>query len=278
MKRQQKTIKQQFTYTGIGLHTGEEVTMTCKPLPVNQGIKFKRLDVKQQPEVEAVIDNVVSTQRCTVIGTEEWQINTVEHLLAALNACQIDNLLIELDAEEPPITDGSSKVFYRLIEEAGVTEQQAEKEIYKLREPIYIRDGEQYLVAAPDEEFKISYTFVSQHPGVSDQFAEFNFAADNYKTELAPARTFGFAQELKKLKRAGLALGGSLDNAVLIEEDGPVNKLRFPNELGRHKVLDVVGDMKLVPEFKGHIMAVRSGHKLNSVLAQKIKAKISREE
>jgi UDP-3-O-[3-hydroxymyristoyl] N-acetylglucosamine deacetylase len=198
--------------------------------------------------------------------------------MSALNVLQIDNLLIELDANEPPITDGSARVFYELLKEVGIKEQDGDKQIYQIKEPIYIKEEKQCLVLLPAEEFKINYTFVSNHPGVDDQFGEFDFADDDYYQEIAPARTVGFAKEVKKLKEAGLALGGSLDNAILIEEDGPVNELRFANEVVRHKILDIIGDMKLTVDFRGHIMALRSGHKLNSILARKIKEKVCKEE
>ncbi|AGB42301.1 UDP-3-0-acyl N-acetylglucosamine deacetylase [Halobacteroides halobius DSM 5150] len=274
MKNKQQTIQSQFSYTGIGLHTGENVTITCKPLPVNQGIKFKRIDLASQPEVTATVENVVSTQRCTTIGQGGWEINTIEHLMSAISALEIDNLLVEIDANEPPVTDGSAKVFYQLLEKAGVKEQKATKKTHQITEPIEVRDGDQYLVLLPADELKISYTFVGNHPGLTDQFAEFNLTTGNYQEEIAPARTFGFAEEIEKLKKAGLALGGSLENAILIEADGPVNELRFENEFVRHKILDIIGDLKLAPDFKGHIIAVRSGHRLNSILAKKIKDKV----
>ncbi|GAB6137330.1 UDP-3-O-acyl-N-acetylglucosamine deacetylase [Halanaerobaculum tunisiense] len=276
--RQQQTIETEFSYTGTGLHTGEEVTIVCKPLAANEGIKFKRVDLDKQPTVEARIENVVSTKRCTTVGQDKWQINTIEHLMSALYALGIDNLLIELDANEPPVTDGSAQVFYQLLTEAGVKKQAASKEVYQVTEPIQIRQDDQYLVLLPAEEFQVSYTFVGHHAGLTDQFAEFSFTRADYETEIAPARTFGLAKEIEKLQKAGLALGGSLENAILVDETGPVNQLRFAKEFARHKILDVIGDFKLVPEFKGHIMAVRSGHKLNSLLAHKIKSKLTKGE
>ncbi|GAB6099452.1 UDP-3-O-acyl-N-acetylglucosamine deacetylase [Halanaerocella petrolearia] len=276
--RKQQTIQSKFSYTGIGLHTGQDVTITCKPLSVNQGIIFKRVDLEDQPEIEAKVENIVSTQRCTTIGQADWQINTIEHLMSALNALRIDNLLVEIDANETPVTDGSAQKFYRLLTKAGIKEQATDKMIYQIKEPIYVEEGDQYLTLLPAQEFKVSYTFVGNHPGLTDQFSEFNFASGDYETEIASARTFGFADEIEKLQKQGLALGGSLDNAILIEEDGPVNQLRFENEFARHKILDLIGDLKLVPDFKGHVMAVRSGHYLNSLLAKKVKAILEGEE
>ncbi|WP_408955159.1 UDP-3-O-acyl-N-acetylglucosamine deacetylase [Natroniella sp. ANB-PHB2] len=276
--RKQQTIKKKFSYTGVGLHTGEDVTITCKPLAVNQGIKFKRVDLPEQPELEVTVENVYSTIRCTTLGTDKWQINTVEHFLAAISAFQIDNLLIEIDANEPPVTDGSAKVFCQFLQEAGVEEQEEEVTIYQIDQPLYVRKGGQYLTILPSDQFKISYTFVSNHQGLTDQFAEYVISKEVFNEEISSARTFGFAHEVEKLQKAGLALGGSLDNAILIADDGPINKLRFSNEIVRHKILDIVGDMKLIPEFRGHIIAVRSGHELNFELAKRIKGLITKEE
>ncbi|MBM7556980.1 UDP-3-O-[3-hydroxymyristoyl] N-acetylglucosamine deacetylase [Halanaerobacter jeridensis] len=274
MERMQHTIKQKFSYTGIGLHTGQNVTITCYPLPPKQGIIFKRIDLDGEPEIKADVDNITSTNRCTTIGSQEADINTVEHFLSVINILEIDNLLVEIDANEPPVTDGSGKVFYDLFMEAGIAEQYAAKEIYQLDEAIYVKEGDQYLTVLPDEDFKISYTFVGDHESIPDQFFEYNAAQENYQELVAPARTFGFAHEVEKLQKAGLALGGSLDNAVLVDDDGPINKLRFEDEFARHKVLDLIGDMMLAPSFKGHIIAVRSGHTLNSKLAKKLKKKL----
>ncbi|MGM0502160.1 MAG: UDP-3-O-acyl-N-acetylglucosamine deacetylase [Bacillota bacterium] len=269
----QQTIKKEFSYTGIGLHTGQDVSISCHPLPPNQGIVFKRIDLPEEPEIKADVDNITSTNRCTAIGNSEIEINTIEHLLSVINILKIDNLLIKIDAQEPPVTDGSSKVFYDLFTTVGLKEQQVEKRIYQVKEPLYIKEGEQYLTVLPDQDFKISYTFVGDHQAINDQFFEYNDAEDNYEDVVAPARTFGFAHEVKQLQQAGLALGGSLDNAVLVDDEGPINKLRFSDEFARHKVLDLIGDMMLAPEFKGHIIAVRSGHMLNSKLAKKLKTK-----
>ena len=278
MERKQRTIKSEFSYTGIGLHTGQDVTIRCKPMPVDYGIRFKRIDFKQPDELEALVDNVISTKRCTTIGNNEWQINTIEHLMSALNGFNIDNLLIEIDANEPPVTDGSAKVFCDLLREAGIKKQDKKKFIYQIKEPLYVREDAQYLIVLPADEFKVSYTFVSNRDGLNDQFAEFIDETDDYYQSIALARTFGFASEIEALQEAGLGLGGSLENVVLVENDGPINQLRFENELARHKILDIMGDMKLAGDFVGHIIGVRSGHRLNSIMAKKIRKSIIREE
>ena len=274
MERMQQTIQKKFNYTGIGLHTGQDVNISCHPLPPNQGIRFKREDLPEKPEVVADVDNITSTNRCTTIGNEKLEINTIEHLLSAINILNIDNLLIKIDANEPPVTDGSAKVFYDLFNEVGIKEQDVSKKIHQINTPLYIKEGDQYLTVLPDQDFKVSYTFVGDHRSIGDQFFEYNATTDNYEELIAPARTFGFANEIEKLQKAGLALGGSLDNAVLVDDDGPINKLRFQDEFARHKVLDLIGDMMLAPEFKGHIIAIRSGHRLNSKLAKKLKTKL----
>ncbi|ADL13679.1 UDP-3-O-acyl-N-acetylglucosamine deacetylase [Acetohalobium arabaticum] len=273
--KRQQTIKQEITYTGTGLHTGnQQITITCKPLTANSGIRFKRTDLPSAPEIEAVVDNIVSTKRSTSLGTDQWQISTVEHLLAALNGLKIDNLLIEIDAGEVPITDGSSLVFTELLQKAGIKQQNKKCEIHAIEEAVWAREGDTYLVALPGPELKITYTFVSDHPAVGNQFGEFTIDEKTFINQIAPSRTFGFASEIEALQEEGLALGGSLDNAVLIGEEEIVNELRFEDEIVRHKILDIIGDLALIKPFRGHIIAVRSGHALNRRLAHKIKQQV----
>ncbi|SJZ47443.1 UDP-3-O-acyl-N-acetylglucosamine deacetylase [Selenihalanaerobacter shriftii] len=268
----QQTLKESISYDGVGLHTGQNVKITCKPLPADSGIIFKRVDLPGKPEIKAEVDNVVATNRSTTIGTDEYRISTVEHLLSALNGAGIDNLLIEINAEEVPVTDGSAKVFLELLYEAGIEELDSKRKVYKIDEIIWVREGDAYLVVLPFVSFKTSYTFVSEHSAIGNQFGEFIINEEVFRDELAPCRTFGFAQEIEDLQARGLALGGSLENAILIEEDEVINDLRFPDEIVRHKILDLVGDLSLIPPFKGHIIAVRSGHKLNVKLAKNIKS------
>ncbi|MGM0470902.1 MAG: UDP-3-O-acyl-N-acetylglucosamine deacetylase [Bacillota bacterium] len=276
--RCQQTLQQQISYSGIGLHTGQEVQITCQPLPANSGIIFKRVDLPDKPEVKAVVDNIKSTKRSTSLGLEDrFKINTTEHILAALRGLKIDNLLIEIDASEVPIADGSAKLFVELLQEAGIKKQQAQQKIYHFKEAIWVKEGDTYLTILPDSEFKVSYTFVSDHPAVGDQFGEFIINEETFVNQLAPSRTFGFASEIKSLQQQGLALGGNLDNAILIGEDEIVNDLRFEKEIVRHKILDIVGDLALVQPFRGHVLAVRSGHALNRKLARRIQKVISEE-
>ncbi|KXS45890.1 MAG: UDP-3-O-[3-hydroxymyristoyl] N-acetylglucosamine deacetylase [Candidatus Frackibacter sp. T328-2] len=266
----QHTLKQEISYKGIGLHTGEEVNITCKPLPANSGIIFRRVDLSSNPEVEAKIENVIATKRSTTIGNEDCEINTTEHLLAALNGIGVDNLLIEIDANEVPVTDGSAKVFLNLLQKAGIKKLDAKRKIYEVEEAVWAREGDTYLIALPFPGFKVSYTFVSNHVAIGNQFKEFIIDKEVFAREVAPSRTFGFEAEIEALRQQGLALGGSLENAVLIGEEEIVNELRFADEIVRHKILDIIGDLALIVPFKGHIIAVRSGHALNRELAVKV--------
>ena len=268
----QHTIAEPITYTGIALHTGQDVTMTCLPAEEDTGICFRRVDLPNKPMIKARADNIVSTQRCTSIGCreEKWSIHTIEHLMAAISMKGIDNLIIELDGEEPPVTDGSAKVFMSLFEDIDLIEQKKEGNIIKVKEPIYVKDDEATLVVLPYDGFRVTYTLSYQHPVIGTQFVDYEIDFNFFKKEVAPARTFGFAEEVERLHQMGLALGGSLDNAVLIDENDTVNSLRFEDEFVRHKVLDLIGDMAVNGRVKGHFVGVKSGHALNAELSNKI--------
>jgi UDP-3-O-[3-hydroxymyristoyl] N-acetylglucosamine deacetylase len=270
----QQTLKEEVAYKGIGLHTGHEVNITCKPLPANSGIIFKRVDLPGQPEIKAEISNVVTTDRSTTIGINGCKVSTVEHLLSALNGVGIHNLLIEVDANELPITDGSASVFTELLLKTGIKQLDVTQEVYEVQNPIWVREGDASLVVLPFPGFKVSYTFVCEHSAVGNQFGEFIIDKETFVQKLAPSRTFGFKREVDALQKRGLALGGSLENAILVGEEEIINELRFVDEIVRHKILDIVGDMSLISPFKGHIIALRSGHALNVELARNIKEEL----
>ncbi|MCK8824268.1 UDP-3-O-acyl-N-acetylglucosamine deacetylase [Fuchsiella alkaliacetigena] len=267
----QQTLEQETSYTGIGLHTGQEVTINFKPSAADSGIKFKRVDLPGQPEIKATVDNVLTTNRCTTIGNQNFKISTIEHLLAALGALGIDNLLIELDAEEVPVTDGSAQIYLDLLTKTGVKRLAKARLSKKVKETVSLRERNSFLIALPFEGLRITYTFVSEHPAVGNQFADLILTEETFRKEVAASRTFGFAREVEALQKRGLALGGSLENAVLIGEEEIVNELRFDNEFARHKILDIIGDLTLIEPFTGHIVAVRSGHALNIDLAKKLR-------
>ncbi len=278
-QKMQKTISTSIEYSGIALHTGNNVKIKCIPAEVNSGVVFRRVDLDGRPEIKAEPDNVVSTKRCTSIGLSEdnqTAIHTIEHLMAAIWASDIDNIIIELDNAETPVGDGSALPYIKLIEDAGIVELSEPRKVKKIQEPIYAIKDDMYLVVLPYDGFKISYTLVYDHPVIGTQFCEYDKNNNEFIKEIAPARTFGFEKEVEALHRRGLALGGSLENAVLVADEKTVNPLRFSNEFVRHKILDITGDMFLNGYISGHIIAVRSGHYLHVELAKKIYKKMKK--
>ncbi len=274
----QQTITRPIKFSGIALHTGKEVEIKCFPAAENSGIIFRRVDLKGKPEIKADPFQVISTKRCTSLGLSDKEdtpcVHTVEHLMAAVWAMGVDNLIIEIDNAETPVGDGSALPFIKLIKEAGLKNQRAKREVFEITNPLWARKNDMYIVILPYEGFKISYTLDYEHPVIGTLFFEYESGEDLFIKEVAPARTFGFEREVEALHRRGLALGGNLDNAVLIGDEKTINPLRFPDEFIRHKVLDVIGDMALNGYLKGHIIAVKSGHYLHVELAKLIKKQI----
>ncbi len=271
----QKTIKNKVSYSGIGIHTGEPVTLSFCPAPENYGISFRRVDLSGSPEISASLDHVIDTSRSTTLGKQGVKIHTVEHVLAAVRAFGIDNLIIEISNIEPPVADGSSQVFGELLEEAGLLELKETKKIYSLKEPVFYSEGDLSLVAIPSDCYKVSYTLnYPQSKVLNCQFYSLVVTKESFKKEIAPCRTFSLYEEVTMLMDAGLIKGGSLDNAVIIKGDVVLSKggLRFDNEMVRHKVLDVIGDMSLIGvPFNAHIIAIKAGHASNFAFAKKIK-------
>ncbi|MEJ6951248.1 UDP-3-O-acyl-N-acetylglucosamine deacetylase [Natronospora cellulosivora (SeqCode)] len=273
----QRTIAKAIEYSGIALHTGKEVNIRCFPAESNTGIVFRRVDLNDHPEIQVKPSTVVSTKRCTSIGLSnrsDCVVHTIEHLMAALWALGIDNLIIEIDNAETPVADGSALSYIKSLEKIGTVELKSARKIKEINQAIYHKKDDMYLVIMPYNGFKITYTLVYDHPVIGTQFFEYDNAIDDFIKEIAPARTFGFEREVEALHRRGLALGGSLENAVLIGEEKTINPLRFPDEFVRHKILDITGDMFLNGYIKGHIIAVRSGHHLHVELAKKIAASV----
>lgn len=268
----QQTIRQSFTYSGIGLHTGKEVSLTCLPAAEDTGICFRRNDLPKKPIIQVSAANIISNNRCTTIGCVERNISihTIEHLLAAVYIAGIDNLLIELNSAEPPVTDGSAIVFLDLFKQVGTKKQSKLRKCIKIVEPIYVKDKDATLIALPDEGFRISYTLSYDDSVIGKQFVDFQITESLLEKEIAPARTFGFAHEAELMYSQGLALGASEDNTVIVTDVGTVNPLRYPDEFVRHKVLDLVGDLSVNGRVSGHFIGIKSGHRLNAQLSRKI--------
>ncbi len=272
--RSQRTLKRKVSFCGIGIHTGNKVTMTFCPAPAHFGIQFQRVDLPGKPIIPAALEYVLDTSRSTTIGIGSCMVHTVEHVLAALSAYQIDNLCVQVSEKEPPIGDGSSQPFVHLIEEAGIEEQSATRPIVTLKKPIYYSKGGVHLVALPSDEYRISYTLnYPNTPVIRSQYFSLSVSGVNFKEQVARCRTFALYEEISHLMEKGLIRGGSLDNAVVIKDDAILSKegLRYPDEMVRHKILDVVGDLSLVGfPFLAHIIAICSGHETNVAFGKKI--------
>jgi UDP-3-O-[3-hydroxymyristoyl] N-acetylglucosamine deacetylase len=268
ISKPQYTLKKPISGRGTGLFTGREVSLTLIPAPVGTGIVFRRVDLPQAPQIPALADFVSSTPRCTVIGKGECTVQTVEHLLSALKAYDIGNLIIEISGPEVPIFDGSSLAFVKLIEEAGLQRQEEDGKLLVLEQPIFWSEGGIHIVALPSEECRFSYTLhYPQCKVIGSQFYTFVLTPESFKREIAPARTFSIYEEIAPMIEKGLVRGGSLDCAVLIKEGVVANPggLRFSDEMARHKVLDLIGDL---PPLRAHIIAICSGHTSNNAFAK----------
>ncbi len=271
----QKTISSIIATTGIGLHSGEQVHLRVLPAPINSGIVFRRVDLNPPIEIPAFYKHVFDTTLCTCLKFNSAHIATVEHLLSALAGLNIDNATIEVDAAEIPIMDGSSRPFVELLQSAGICEQDAPKVFIKILKTLRVEDTDKYVELKPYDGYKISFTIDFKHPVFVDklQTATFDFASDSYVDSISDARTFGFLSDYEYLRTRELAKGGSLENAIVVDDTQILNKegLRHDGEFVFHKILDVIGDFNLlnagiIGSFEGY----KSGHHLNNLLLRKL--------
>ena len=270
--QRQTTLKSSVEKIGVGLHSGVEVRLKINPAEVDSGIIFVRKDLDGAPTIHATADNVTSTLRATTIEEGGAKVFTIEHLMSALNACKIDNCKIELDAEEPPVLGGNSIDFYEMIQSAGIVEQDKNRREIHL-EKIYrvdSDDGKKFIIALPYDGFRVTFTSINPHKLIGIQYADFEITDEIYKKEIAPARTIAYEKEVDALHKMGLGLGGTIENVIVYNDEGWLNPLIYHDELVRHKILDVIGDMRLAGIFNCHIIAAASGHALNTKLAKKI--------
>ena len=270
----QRTIRNNVSCVGVGLHSGKNVRLELKPAAVDSGIIFLRTDLPTRPAIRATAANVTATLRATTLEENGAKVFTIEHLMSALNAWRIDNCTIEISAEEPPVLNGNSIEFFRMIRAAGVVEQSAERKLIRL-DKIYRVDGDEgkrFIMALPYDTLRVSFVSVNPHPLIGIQYADFEITEDIYEREIAPARTIAYEREVDALRAMGLGLGGTLENVIVYNDDGWLNALNYPDELVRHKILDVIGDLRLAGIFNCHIVAAASGHALNTQLAKKIYA------
>jgi UDP-3-O-[3-hydroxymyristoyl] N-acetylglucosamine deacetylase len=270
--KNQKTLRQSVSLSGIGLHSGKRVTLTLHPARANSGIRFARTDLPEAVEIEANVRNVSATTLCTTISRNGVKVSTVEHLMSALWAMGIDNALCEVNGEEVPILDGSAAPWAQLIRKAGVKTQRSARRFLVATKPIEIRSGDKWARLTPSREFKIKYTIDFPHPVIGKQSFEYHTGTDFLK-EIAPCRTFGFLKDVERMQAMGLALGGSLQNAVVLDDVKALNPegLRFADEFVRHKILDAIGDFSLIGfPILAEIELHRAGHELQTRLVQEL--------
>ncbi|MDH4099607.1 MAG: UDP-3-O-acyl-N-acetylglucosamine deacetylase [Nitrospirota bacterium] len=271
--RFQRTIKDQISCTGIGLHSGEKVTMTLRPAPEDTGVVFVRKDRGADVFIKADISNVVDTRFATTLGRNGVIVQTVEHLLAALSGLAIDNIFVDLDTSEVPVMDGSATPFIFLLNKAGIVSQRKFQPYLKIVKKVAVSEEGKSIFIEPSGQPVITYSIDFHHPVLGEQCLSYYMSEDNFTREIARARTFGFLKEVELLREHGLAKGGSLDNAIVIADYRILNDggLRYKDEFVRHKILDSIGDLSLIGmPFVGHLVASKSGHALNTKLVTKI--------
>lgn len=271
--KKERTLKRAVSTAGIGVFSGQQATIRLCPQE-SGGIVFKRVDLAGQPKLPARLEYVKATPRCTILGDANLSVQTVEHLLAALHAYEIDHLLIEISGPEVPIFDGSALHFVELIENAGLCELQQQRECIALQTPVFWSEKDIHIVALPSDTLRISYTLHYPHSAViGAQYGSFVLSPERFKKEIAPSRTFSIYEEIAPMIEKGLVKGGTLQSAVVIKEGRIFNPegLRYPDEMVRHKILDLIGDLSLIPlAFSAHIIALLAGHSSNNAFANKL--------
>ncbi|PKN77022.1 MAG: UDP-3-O-[3-hydroxymyristoyl] N-acetylglucosamine deacetylase [Deltaproteobacteria bacterium HGW-Deltaproteobacteria-10] len=272
----QRTLKKEIICSSIGLHTGRKVNMHIKPATVDTGIVFVRKDLPGACLITAIYDNVSDTTLATSLGTDGVTVATVEHLLSAFSGMGVDNAVVELDSFEVPIMDGSALPFVNMLKEVGTDIQGKTKKLLVIKKPVSVKEGDANAVLLPCDEFKISYEIDFKHVAIGRQSYSMIFSDEKFENDICAARTFGFLNEVEYMQAKGLALGGSLKNAIVLDDQKIINKegLRFPDEFVRHKILDAIGDLFLLGmPIIGHFVAYKSGHRLNNLLLKELMLK-----
>ena len=274
----QQTVAAAFDITGQALHSGAMVRMRITPQPENTGIWFGRSDLPGSPKIKAEPSAVVDTKKSMTLGRDGWRIATIEHLMAVFHGLGVDNVLVEVDGAELPRGDCSGLFFANEFLRVGLHKQSEPRNYYCIKEPVWVEGvvprGNQplkaWIIALPSDEFRVSFTFTSDHPVTGTQYYQYQHTPENFMSDVAPARTIAFRREIEYLQSQGLALGGDIDSVEVVGDHGYESELRFPEEIVRHKILDILGDLYLVGPLRGHIIAVRSGHTLDFELARKM--------
>ncbi|THB78831.1 MAG: UDP-3-O-acyl-N-acetylglucosamine deacetylase [Desulfobacteraceae bacterium] len=269
----QRTLSQPVSYEGVGVHSGKVTHMTIHPAKENHGIKFRRVDLPGTQDIQALFKHVVDTSLATVIGTNGAIVSTIEHLMASFAGLGIDNALVEIDDYEMPIMDGSAREFTLKLADAGIEAQGVARHFFIVKENVEIKDQDKYVIAHPENRFKITCSIDFDHPLIGTQTLCYDSTRNNFRQDISQARTFGFVRDLDYLKMFSLGKGGSLKNAIVIDQDKILNAegLRYPDEFVRHKLLDSLGDFALLGmPIQGHIMTHKSGHTLNHLFIKKL--------
>jgi UDP-3-O-[3-hydroxymyristoyl] N-acetylglucosamine deacetylase len=269
----QRTIHGEISCTGIGLHTGKKINLTIKPQHAGSGIRFCRLDLPDCPQIPARLENVVDTNLATTIGHNGYVVSTIEHLMSAFAGMGIDNALVELDGPEVPIMDGSAGPFIYMLRNVGIRVQDEVKQFFLIKKPLSLSAGDRDISVYPSRELKITYLIEFDHPLLSRQKYVLHFSGPAYIKEISRARTFGFLRDVETLKNDGFARGGSLDNAIVLDDFRVLNAdgLRYENEFVRHKILDLMGDLYLLGmPIIGHFVVDKSGHSLNHMFLSEL--------
>lgn len=274
LTKKQKTIRSEFSLSGIGLHSGKKVKIVVQPAKANNGIKFIRTDLLKDNTVEALWSNVSSTNLCTTISNENGiSVSTIEHLMSALSGMHVDNVNVLIDGPEVPIMDGSSFPFVENLEQTGLLSQEIDRKILLVIKEIIVSNNDSYAKIIPNKEFSIDFEIDFESTLINKQACQLQLINGNYKSDISSARTFGFEKDVDYLRANGFALGGSLENAVVVGEDQILNKegLRFADEFVRHKILDSIGDLYLAGNpILGYFYGIKSGHYLNNQLLRKL--------
>lgn len=269
----QKTIARPKTTSGVGIHSGNDITLTLQPAPIDHGIVFQRVDLDGQPRIPADVNSVSATALATTLGSGEARVGTVEHLLSAAAALRVDNLLVQVDGAEVPVLDGSAKEFCKLIREGGITIQAAPRRYMVVTGSVRVEEGDRFVEVSPYPVLTIDATIEFDHPSIGTQHKVVSFENGQFEKEIADARTFGFLREVRMLQKSGFARGGALYNAVVIGDAGPINHggWKYPDEAVRHKILDLLGDIALLGmPLVGYVRAFKPGHALHHKFAKAV--------
>lgn len=266
----QRTLKNEIECNGIGLHSGQPVDMKLLPAPIDTGIVFIRTDLPGRPQVRAVARNITGTVRATTLAENGAEVTTIEHVMAAFAMTHLDNCYVEMSSQEPPVADGSSKTFVDAILRIGIVEQDAPRKVYKIDKAFSCYKDDRSLVVLPYDGFRVTFTSINSHPLLGTQVLDIEDKNEDFVKEIAPARTVAFEEEVETMWKNGLGLGGNTDNVVVFGKEGMLSVPRFDNELIRHKILDVIGDMYLLGPIQGHIIGMKSGHAFNDNVSRQI--------